>query len=68
MNDDGPFVFVRVARWLDAEDVTFVLIGRQAVRLYGAPVQTSDYDLWVDPARRRDVLTWFDRGGRLHQA
>jgi hypothetical protein len=30
--------------------VRWLLIGRQALIHYGAPVQTMDYDLWVDPA------------------
>ena len=38
----------------------FILIGRQAVRFYGAAVSTFDYDFWVDPAMRMDVLNYFD--------
>jgi hypothetical protein len=30
--------------------VRWLLIGRQALIHYGVPVQTLDYDLWVDPA------------------
>lgn len=30
--------------------VRFLLIGRQALIHYGVPVQTMDYDLWVDPS------------------
>jgi hypothetical protein len=30
--------------------VRWLLIGRQALIHYGAPVQTMDYDLWVDSA------------------
>jgi hypothetical protein len=30
--------------------VRWLLIGRQALIHYGVPVQTMDYDLWVDPA------------------
>ena len=29
--------------------VRWLLIGRQALIHYGVPVQTMDYDLWVDP-------------------
>lgn len=29
--------------------VRWLLIGRQALIHYGAPVQTMDYDLWIDP-------------------
>lgn len=30
--------------------IRWLLIGRQALIHHGAPVQTMDYDLWVDPA------------------
>lgn len=30
--------------------VRWLLIGRQALIHYGVPVQTMDYDLWLDPA------------------
>jgi len=32
--------------------VRWLLIGRQALIHYGVPVQTMDYDLWVDPVPR----------------
>ncbi len=35
----------------------FLLIGRQAVVLYGAPVFSFDYDLWFPPQARRPVLS-----------
>ncbi|MBI4229599.1 MAG: hypothetical protein HY608_02065 [Planctomycetes bacterium] len=34
---------------LGASSVRWLLIGRQALIQYGAPLQTMDYDLWVDP-------------------
>ena len=33
---------------LNRAGVRWLMIGRQAVLHYGAPVQTNDYDLWVD--------------------
>lgn len=35
---------------LDRAEVRWLLIGRQALLHYGAPVQTMDYDVWADPA------------------
>jgi hypothetical protein len=57
MGPDPPFDFPSIARHLEATGVRFVLFGRQAVRLYGAPVFTQDYDLWVDPRSRHQVLS-----------
>lgn len=34
---------------LNRARVRWLLIGRQALIHYGAPVQTMDYDLWIDP-------------------
>lgn len=36
-------------RALNAAGVRYLLIGRQACILHGLPVDTFDYDLWVDP-------------------
>ena len=33
----------------DRAGVRWLLIGRQALVHYGAPVQTMDYDVWADP-------------------
>jgi hypothetical protein len=35
---------------LNRARVRWLLIGRQALIHYGAPVQTMDYDLWVEPS------------------
>ncbi len=34
---------------LCASRIRWLLIGRQALIQYGAPLQTMDYDLWIDP-------------------
>jgi hypothetical protein len=41
---------------LHALGIRFLLIGRQALVLYGAPVLSFDYDLWVDAAERGRLL------------
>ena len=40
---------VRFLIGLSRARVRWLLIGRQALIHYGVPVQTMDYDLWVDP-------------------
>lgn len=40
---------------LNRERVKYLLIGRQAVVLYGAPLLSFDYDFWVSPGDREKV-------------
>jgi hypothetical protein len=40
---------VRFLIGLSRARVRWLLIGRQALIHYGVPVQTMDYDLWIDP-------------------
>ncbi|MBI5368353.1 MAG: hypothetical protein HZA54_15060 [Planctomycetes bacterium] len=52
--DDGYSDFYSVVDLLKAMNgagVRYLVIGRQAWLLYGLPVQTFDYNLWVDPAQ-----------------
>jgi hypothetical protein len=57
MHDEPGIEFDAVARAFDARGVRWVLIGGQAVRLYGGPRVSYDYDVWVDPACRVEALT-----------
>ena len=41
----------------------YLIIGRRAVVLYGAPVLTADYDFWIDPKDKAKVLDYFLRRG-----
>ena len=41
---------LEVIRGAHGDGVRFLLIGRQACMLYGLPVLSFDYDLWVSPA------------------
>jgi hypothetical protein len=52
MEAEPLFDFQRLACELEGRSVRFLLIGRQALILRGAPVHTFDYDLWVDPDAR----------------
>ncbi len=38
---------------LNHRDIRYLLIGRQALIQYGAPLQTMDYDFYLDPDRKQ---------------
>lgn len=40
-------------------EIRYLIIGRRAAVLYGAPVLTADYDFWIDAADRTRVLDYF---------
>lgn len=42
----GPLAFMRA---LSTAEIPWLLIGRQAVVQYGAPLQTIDFDFWISP-------------------
>lgn len=48
-----PEAFVR---WLDDNGHRYLLIGGHAVRMYGSPRLTYDYDFWFHPSSRVAVL------------
>ena len=58
-------LLARLARALDAAGLPYMVIGGQAVLLYGAPRLTQDVDvtLGVDPSRLADVLGVVDSLG-----
>ncbi len=60
MQAEATLDFPALVRELTRRGVRFVLFGRQAVRLYGSDCSTKDWDLWLEPSRRRDVLTWLE--------
>ncbi len=47
-----------VVSGLASRGVRFLVIGRQAMILYGAPALTFDWDLWVHPDDRQAALSW----------
>ncbi len=48
--------------------IRYLIIGRRAVVLYGAPVLTADSDFWVDISDRLRVLSYFsDKGCSLSE-
>lgn len=56
MRAEPLFDFPTLASELNASGVRFLLIGRQALVLHGAPVLSFDYDLWVDGRDRAAML------------
>jgi hypothetical protein len=46
------FDLIDFLRQVHRRNIRCLLIGRWAVAQHGAPVVTSDYDFWVDPADR----------------
>ena len=44
-----------IIKKFNTENVRYLLIGRQAVVLYGFPVTSFDYDFWVYPEDRKKV-------------
>ena len=60
MGPEPELDFERLVRWLHEQDIRYLLVGRQAVRLYGSPAFTADYDVWFDPAERERVLGWLE--------
>jgi hypothetical protein len=47
-----PPDFKEFIRFMNSEQVEYLLVGGYAVGMYGAPRFTSDMDIWVDAARQ----------------
>lgn len=41
---------------LEERGIRYLLIGGQAVTVYGSPLVSFDFDFWVDPAQRKDFF------------
>ena len=44
-------------REFNRQNIRYLIIGRQAVILYGGPVLTADYDLWINPTDKKKTLS-----------
>jgi hypothetical protein len=55
--------FFDIIRDFNRMDIRYLIIGRRAVVLYGAPVLTGDYDFWIDSKDRLKVLRYFVEKG-----
>lgn len=49
--------FEKIIRGFNKRKIRYLLVGRQAVMLYGAPLFSFDYDFWIHP---EDKNTLFD--------
>lgn len=41
---------------LEERGIRYLLIGGQAVTVYGSPLVSFDFDFWIDPAQRKDFF------------
>ena len=51
--------FFEIIKDFNQLGIRYLIIGRRAAVLYGAPVLTADYDFWIDAADRTRVLDYF---------
>jgi len=58
MGPEPQLDYVSILRGLAERSIRYVVIGGQAVLLHGVPLFSFDFDVWVDPASRRQVLEW----------
>jgi hypothetical protein len=63
MKGNEEFDFVEFVRSLDEMTISYLLIGRWAVILYGAPLMTADYDFWISPDDRMKLLKFLEGEG-----
>jgi hypothetical protein len=63
MKADKDFDFLEFVRRLERDKTSYMLIGRWAVILYGAPLMTADYDFWISSHDRAKVLDYLESEG-----
>lgn len=63
MEGEKEIKFTDALHKLNDKDVRSLIIGRRAVILYGGPVLTADYDLWINPDDRQTALEIFQDMG-----
>lgn len=50
-------MFEKIIKLLNKENIRYLLIGRQAMMLYGAPLFSYDYDFWVHPGDKEKLFS-----------
>jgi hypothetical protein len=60
MKADKEFDLIEFVRKLEKDKIHYMLIGRWAVVLYGAPLMTADFDFWISPEDKMKVLQYLD--------
>ena len=58
MEPEREVDFFTLLREFTRRNIRCLIIGRRAVILYGAPVLTADYDLWVHPEDKGSTLAF----------
>lgn len=56
-------VFKSLIKKFNARGVRYILFGRQAIVLHGAPLTSFDYDLWVSPQSRSEAFSVLNAEG-----
>lgn len=54
------FILEEFVSLLEKKGIRYILIGGQAVIVYGSPVVSFDFDFWIDPAQKEDFLKLAD--------
>jgi hypothetical protein len=63
MKNGKEFDLLRFVRTLNRKEIPYLLIGRWAVILHGAPLMTVDYDFWIPGDFRKQVLMYLEQSG-----
>ena len=58
MEPEKEINFFRLIREFNRLEIRHLIIGRRAVILYGGPVLTADYDLWIHPEDKKKTLSF----------
>jgi len=61
MEPEGELDFFTIIKDFNRMGIRYLIVGRRAVVLYGAPVLTADYDFWIDSKERATVLAYFSK-------
>jgi hypothetical protein len=60
MKADKDFDLIEFVRRLEKDKISYMLIGRWAIILYGAPLMTADFDFWISPEDKMKVLSYLE--------
>lgn len=63
MEPEVELDFFDIVKDFNRMGIRYLIIGRRAVVLYGAPVLTADYDFWIDSKEKDRVLSYFVKKG-----
>ncbi len=56
MRPEKEVKLTRLIYEFNCQKIRYLIIGRRAVILYGAPVLTADHDLWIHPEDKKKTL------------